>query len=90
MYIFLLDAFPKLLILDLLLLLCIVIVTLFLSLQLGGGGGGMDSLGGLGDIFGAASSSSYVPPAEVRNSGKCWIIRKSFVTPNYLRRGYLR
>nr|KAG5694283.1 hypothetical protein BaRGS_032001 [Batillaria attramentaria] len=30
-----------------------------------GGGGGMDSLGGLGDIFGAPSSNSYVPPAEV-------------------------
>ncbi|KAK7479968.1 hypothetical protein BaRGS_00028795 [Batillaria attramentaria] len=27
-----------------------------------GGGGGMDSLGGLGDIFGAPSSNSYVPP----------------------------
>lgn len=32
---------------------------------LGGGVGGMDSLGGLGDIFGAPSSNSYVPPAEV-------------------------
>lgn len=33
--------------------------------QLGGGGGGMDSLGGLGDIFGTPASSSYIPPAEV-------------------------
>ncbi|PVD33080.1 hypothetical protein C0Q70_08529 [Pomacea canaliculata] len=32
---------------------------------LGGGGAGMDSFGGLGDIFGSASSLSYVPPAEV-------------------------
>lgn len=54
--------------------------TVLLSLQLGGGGGGMDSLGGLGDIFGAASSSSYVPPAEVRISAKCrsWSARLLF------------
>ncbi|KAK6967247.1 AP-2 complex subunit beta [Biomphalaria glabrata] len=33
---------------------------------LGGGGGGMDALGGLNDIFGIATQSSfYVPPQEV-------------------------
>ena len=30
----------------------------------------MDCLNGLGDILGAASSNSYVPPAEVSNSAK--------------------
>ena len=56
--------------------------------QLGGGGGGMDSLGGLGDIFGAPSSNSYVPPAEVRNLLMCQmcvsLFLALFVKPVYL------
>ncbi|KAK7088488.1 AP-1 complex subunit beta-1-like isoform X1 [Littorina saxatilis] len=50
-----------------------------------GGGGGMDSLGGLGDIFGAASSNSYVPPAEVwlpASKGKGLEINGTFARKN--------
>lgn len=52
---------------------------------LGGGGSGMDSLGGLGDIFGAPSSNSYVPPAEVwlpASKGKGLEINGTFARKN--------